>query len=54
MSGTAEVVGASGAMGQFIARKMAARGLTVVAVARSEAALHALAETAQQKIIPRV
>lgn len=52
MSGTAVVVGASGAMGQFIARKLAARGLTVVAVARSEAALHALAETAQQKIIP--
>ncbi len=48
MSETAVVVGASGAMGQVIASKLVSRGLRVVAVARTEAALQALAETSDQ------
>lgn len=52
MNETAVVIGASGAMGQVIAQKLAARGLKVVAVARTETALHALAETSHKKIIP--
>lgn len=51
MSETAVVVGASGAMGQVIASKLVSRGLRVVAVARTEGALHALAETSD-RIIP--
>jgi NAD(P)-dependent dehydrogenase (short-subunit alcohol dehydrogenase family) len=54
MSETAVVVGASGAMGQVIAHKLATRGLKVVAVARTEAALKSLAETSHQNIIPCV
>lgn len=54
MRETAVVVGASGAMGQVIVHRLATRGLKVVAVARSEAALKALAETSRQNIIPCV
>lgn len=48
MSGTetAVVVGATGAMGQVIARRLASRGLSVIAVARSEQAISALCATA--------
>lgn len=51
MSETAVVVGASGAMGQVIAQKLASRGLKVVAVARTEAALQSLAETSKGNIV---
>ncbi|WP_295680287.1 SDR family NAD(P)-dependent oxidoreductase, partial [uncultured Nevskia sp.] len=37
------VVGATGAMGQVIARRLAARGLKVIAVARSADSVAALA-----------
>jgi len=42
----AVVVGSTGAMGQVIARRLAARGLKVLAVARSEESVRALAESA--------
>lgn len=51
MSESAVVVGASGAMGQVIAHKLAMRGLKVVAVARTEAALQSLAETSRGTIV---
>jgi NAD(P)-dependent dehydrogenase (short-subunit alcohol dehydrogenase family) len=43
---TAVVVGATGAMGQVIARRLAARGLRVVAVARSAESVAALCASA--------
>lgn len=43
---TAIVVGATGAMGQVIARRLAARGLKVIAVARSADSVAALAASA--------
>lgn len=54
MGETAVVVGASGAMGQVIARTLLSRGLKVVAVGRTEAALQSLAESADKQIIPCV
>lgn len=49
----AVVVGATGAMGQVITRRLAARGLTVIAVARSEQSVAALAAEADN-ILPCV
>jgi NAD(P)-dependent dehydrogenase (short-subunit alcohol dehydrogenase family) len=52
MSETAVVIGASGAMGQVIVQKLVTRGLKVLAVARTEAALRSLAESFPTKIFP--
>lgn len=49
----AVVVGATGAMGQVITRRLAARGLTVIAVARSQQSVQGLASEAEN-ILPCV
>lgn len=52
--GCAVIVGATGAVGSVLTARLAARGMTVVAVARSEGALADLAANAEGSVLPCV